>query len=186
MKHAGPNRTDVNSEGRLCCLLEPREDANAGMRNGGLILLVSLLAVLPQGMLQGYTDYSFVGLISRGLDPQAYSSFVLALGLVGVAMNPLLLFLLVYVIGRSLDLKGEYLAVCSYLFLGAFVGGFTGRAAIYYISPAGANSFATAASIGVESIASAVSAVFVGFTAAAIAFIRRAGPSEEAQLAGKA
>jgi hypothetical protein len=156
------------------------------LRGGVLILLVSLLAVLPQSMLQGYTDYSLAGLFSRGLSPQAYSSFVIAVGLIGIAMNPVLLFLLMYVIGRSLDLRRNYVAVCSCLFLGALVGGVAGREAIYYASPASANGLTTAASIAFESTASAVSAVFVGFTAAALAFIRRPGPGEETQQAGQA
>jgi hypothetical protein len=164
-------------------LIRVYQKAGATLRLGALILLVSLLAVLPQSLLQGYTDYSLLGLISRGLSPQAYSSFVVALGLVGIAMNPVLLFILMYVIGRTLDLGRNYAAVCYCLFLGALVGGVAGREVMYYASPAGTNALATAASIAFESAASAVSAVFVGFAAAALAFIRRLGPGGEIKQA---
>jgi len=160
-------------------LIRARERAGAGLRSGVLISFVSLLAVLPQSMLQGYSEYSFPGLLSRELNPQAYSSFALTVGLIGIALNPVMLFILMYVIGRSLDLKEEYAMAASCLFLGALVGELAGRATVFLAFPISGDSFTIMTSIAVESVSSAVSAIFVGFTGAAIAFIRRPGAAGE-------
>jgi hypothetical protein len=138
-------------------------------------------------MLQAYSEYSLPGLASRELSPQAYSSFVLSVSVIGIALNPVLLFLLMYVIGRGLDLKGDYPAIASSLFVGGLVGGFAGRALVYFASPASVDGLSAMGSITLESVGSAVSGVFVGFTAAALAFVRRrSGPREGAQAGGQA
>ena len=159
-------------------LIRAEEGARCNLRSWALILLVSLLAVLPQGMLQGYAEFSLQGLASRLLNAQSYSSFSLVVGLIGLALNPVMLFLLMYVIGRSLDLSREYPMVAFSVFLGALVGGFAGRMAVYTAFPTSGDSLAITTSIVVESVGSAVSAVFVGFTAAALAFIRRPAGQE--------
>jgi len=143
------------------------------MRRGVLVLVVSLLAVLPQSMLQAYTDYSPLGWVSRVVNPQAYSSFVLVVGIIGVAINPVMLFALMYVIGRVLNLRRDYPVVVYCLFLGALIGGLAGRTVVYYAHPANGSDLAVMASIAFDSVASAVSAIFVGFTAAALASVRR-------------
>ena len=143
------------------------------MRSGVLIFFVSLLAVLPQSMLQGYSEYSYPAQISRLLNPQGYLSFTLAVGIIGLALNPVMLFALMYVIGRSLDLMEEYKTVVLCLFLGALVGGLAGRTTVFLTFPASGYGLALVSSMAVESITSAVSAIFVGFTGASVSFIRR-------------
>jgi len=154
-------------------LIRVSREANVRLRGRALVLVISLLAVLPQGMLQGYTEYSYLGWISRSLNPQAYSQFVTEVNLVSILMNPVLLFVLMYVYGFAIDLRKDYVAVAALLFIGAFLGGFVGRSAIYYASPASKDTLSTLGSAAFESIASAVSAVFVGFSAVALAFVRK-------------
>lgn len=153
-------------------LIRVGERAHANLRIGLLIFFTALLAVLPQSMLQGY-EYSLPAALSRVVNPQAYSSFTLAVGLLGIALNPVMLFVIMYVIGRSLDLKSKYKVVVSRLFIGALVGELVGSGSIYFAYPFNANGLAIAAEIAVQSVSSAVSAIFVGFAAAALSFIRR-------------
>jgi hypothetical protein len=140
------------------------------------VLSISLLAVLPQSLLQGYAEYSALGLIAREFSPLAFSSFLAEVSLVGILMNPVLLFVLMYVFGAAVDMKKDYPAVVASLFLGALIGGFAGRTVIYIASPSGAGVLSTIGSIAAESLGSAVSAVFVGFSGAALAFFRRPRP----------
>ena len=146
-------------------------DPAPALRAGILILFISLLAVLPQSILQGYSEYSVPGLFSQVLNPQGYSSFALAVGVIGLLLNPVMLFALMYVLGRSLDLRATYLTVAYSLFLGALIGALLGHATIFAI-PLRGSVLLTGVSMVIESVGSALSAVFVGFTAAALAFIR--------------
>jgi hypothetical protein len=130
-------------------------------------------------MLQGYSEYSFAAQISRELNPQAYTSFALAVGVIGIALNPVMLFALMYVIGRSLDLKTEYKTTALCLFIGALVGELAGRTTVFLALPASGYGPSIVASIALESVSSAVTAIFVGFTAAAISSIRRSARRRE-------
>ena len=75
-------------------LIRVGEQAKANLRIGFLIFFVALLAVLPQSMLQGYSEYSLPAALSRTVNPQSYLSFTLAVGVVGIALNPVMLFII--------------------------------------------------------------------------------------------
>jgi hypothetical protein len=144
------------------------------LRYGVIILLVSFLVVLPQAMLQSYLQYFLPTLIAQGSNIDVYNVFAAILTLIGIFLNPVMLFILMYLVGRNLRLNSVYLAVLGYLFLGGLLGGLVGRAVIYYASPVVPKTVIDSVTILTYSLESAIPVVFAGFTAAAIAYFGKA------------
>lgn len=137
-------------------------------------------------MFQSYIEYTLPTLLAQGLNLAEYASFIAILQLINIVLNPVMLFILMYLVGRSLNLATTYRGTIAYLFLGALVGGLIGRTAIYLTSPAAVNGIATLSAISVESVESAIPVIFTGFSAAALAFFGRIRqPSLQASSPGK-
>ena len=151
------------------------------MRNRLLILAISSLVTLPGGFIYGYVQFTLPTLISQGFEPAVVTSFVTTAQLASIILNPLMLFIVMYVVGRGMDLSSSYGRVLLSLFLGALAGDFVGFSASYLGSPTVHVELTLSAVLVLHSVEVAIPAVFTGFTAASLAFFGRASGSRAAK-----
>ena len=143
------------------------------MRYRLTILLISLLVVLPQSMLSAYAQYSLPSLILQGSNLEIFSVYSSILAVIGIFLNPVMLFVLMYIVGTDLRLDSVYVGVIEALLVGGLVGGAVGHVVIYIYSPVSPKVIGDFAGIIAYSAESVIPVIFAGFTGAALAFLRK-------------
>jgi len=136
-----------------------------------LILLVALIFSLALGAVQGYSAGLPIRLYEQDVPIVTIGTYLAVISLIRTAINPFLIFIGFYLVGRKIDLKANLgLSILS-LIAGASIGGFVGYAVTTLIMNPLVELLVGAAgySTGFYQI------FFVAFTALAIAHLRKKG-----------
>lgn len=143
------------------------------------LFLIAFVVSVPLGFLMSSGRWLTQILYGLGVPFDQMSFYFSALGLISQVIDPVVLFMAVYLASRRLDLQFHYKPALLGLFLGAWAGNYVGwtagfgllsslpREIEFWVFPA--------VFLGLPQ---AVGILFVGFTAASLAYLRRRSQAE--------
>jgi len=134
------------------------------------VFVVVMIFGLMLGTLDSFRAYLPTFLHGQGSPPITVSIYMTVASLARFAIDPVLVFIGVYLVGRKIDLKAKLTPLIVLLIVGAYVGNLIG----YIITPliSKPELLLESTFMGLTST-SPLRLFFVAFTALAIAYIRR-------------
>ena len=134
------------------------------------VFVVVLIFGLMLGTLDSFRAYVSTFLYGQGSPPITVSIYMTVASLTRFAIDPVLVFIGVYLVGRKIDLKVKLTPLIVLLIVGAYVGNLIG----YIITPliSKPELLLESTFMGLTTT-SPLRLFFVAFTALAIAYIRR-------------
>lgn len=141
-------------------------------RSSILIFSVALIFGLALGTLQGYRSGLTLLLHEQGVPLVNIATYLMVTSWMYIAINPVLIFIGFYLVGRKIDLKANLARSALSLIVGALVGKLLGQTMVTLVVDAA--SLLGAVTMGLEPLGP-LQIFFVAFSALALQQIRTSG-----------
>lgn len=133
------------------------------------LFIVILVLGFASGVLGGYGPLLTLHLHEQGVPLEEIGIYLTIRSLVGTAINPFMILIGVYFVGRKIDLKAKLVPLIVLIFVGSYLGNLLGHiVAPLIIAP---QSLSASVQMGLTYLP--LQRFFVAFTALSLAYIRQ-------------